>query len=375
LANLITITKFKPSNQVKKILLYFALFFGASFLQAQNHEEKTAIHNKVAEATIISELDLSKVPSGKITKYWLHIISSGLSQPVLVPVMVAKGKKEGPVLGLVAALHGNELNGIPVIQKVFEGLDINNLEGTVVGIPGLNAIGVNNEERRFNDGIDLNRGFPGKENGNRSQQYIHRTFQKLVRHFDYLIDMHTASFGRLNSLYVRADLRNDTIAKMARLHPADILLNSKGIPSTGDAIPMLRTLRAEAMLAGIPTITIEYGNPQVYQNEMIDRGVVGIQNILAHLKLTSNTIEEFSPVVLCKKSYWTYTDEGGLLEVLPDLAQKVQKGEKIAILKNPFGDILAEYFAPESGIIIGKSSNPVNQHGGRILHLGILEDQ
>lgn len=359
----------------KKILYFtFALLVGVTIIQAQSPMNEITIQNKTTEIEIISELDLSKAPTGKITKYWLHIISSGLSQPILVPVLVAKGKKEGEVVGLVAALHGNELNGIPVIQKVFEELDMDNLEGIVVGVPGLNVIGVNNEERRFNDHIDLNRGFPGKENGNRSQQYIHRIFQKLVRHFDYLIDMHTASFGRLNSLYVRADLQNDTIAEMARLHPADILLNSKGVPSTGDAIPMLRTLRAEAMLAGIPAITIEYGNPQVYQNEMIERGVIGVQNILSQLQLTSTPIKEFSPAVLCKKSYWIYTNEGGLLEVLPDLAQKVEKGEKIAILKNPFGETLAEYFAPESGIVIGKSSNPVNQHGGRILHLGILEE-
>lgn len=360
---------------MKNNLLYLTLVLGWTFLQAQNPEDKTIAHNTIAKAAIISELDLSQTPAGKITKYWLHIISSGLSQPILVPILVAKGKKQGPVLGLVAALHGNELNGIPVIQKVFEELDIDNLEGTVVGVPGLNVIGINNEERRFNDHIDLNRVFPGKQKGNRNQQYVYRIMDKLVRHFDYLIDMHTASFGRLNSLYVRADLQNETIAKMACLHPADILLNSKGIPSTGDAIPKLRTLRAEAMLAGIPAITIEYGNPQVYQNEIIERGVIGIQNILSHLELTVTPIKKFPPPISCKKSYWIYTDEGGLLEVLPNLAQKVEKGEKIAILKNPFGDILAEYFAPESGIVIGKSSNPINQHGGRILHLGILQEE
>jgi hypothetical protein len=36
-----------------------------------------------------------------------------------------------------------------------------------------------------------------------------------------------------------------------------------------------------------------------------------------------------------------------------------------------FGDVLCEYVAPEDGVVIGKSVNPVNQTGGRILHLGI----
>ena len=36
--------------------------------------------------------------------------------------MIARGKRDGPVLGLTAALHGNELNGIPLIQALFAAL-------------------------------------------------------------------------------------------------------------------------------------------------------------------------------------------------------------------------------------------------------------
>ena len=43
-------------------------------------------------------------------------------------------------------------------------------------------------------------------------------------------------------------------------------------------------------------------------------------------------------------------------------------------MKNIFGDVVKEYTAPENGVVIGKSVNPVNQSGGRILHLGILQD-
>ena len=51
----------------------------------------------------------------------------------------------------------------------------------------------------------------------------------------------------------------------------------------------------------------------------------------------------------------------------------LKKGDKIAVVKNAFGQVLKEYFAPEDGIVIGKSSNPANMSGGRIIHLGILE--
>ncbi|MEC7264912.1 MAG: peptidase M14, partial [Bacteroidota bacterium] len=60
-------------------------------------------------------------------------------------------------------------------------------------------------------------------------------------------------------------------------------------------------------------------------------------------------------------------------DVLVGLSQKVKKGDPIGMLKNPFGEVVEEVNAPEDGIVIGKSSNPVNISGGRIIHLGILE--
>ena len=57
----------------------------------------------------------------------------------------------------------------------------------------------------------------------------------------------------------------------------------------------------------------------------------------------------------------------------PKVTALVKKGEVIATMRNIFGDLMQEYLAPEDGIVIGKSVSPVNQTGGRILHLGILK--
>ncbi len=323
---------------------------------------------------IISSIDLASIPAGTTQHYYLHLINNGLGQAVYIPIMIAKGVEEGPVFGMVAAIHGNELNGIPIIQNVFKQIDAQQLKGTLIGVPGVNVVSMDRDRRRFVDEEDLNRNFPGKEKGNRSQQYVYKIKEKLLPHFDYLVDMHTASFGRLNSLYVRADLSNDLIAQMANLQDCDIILDSKGVPSTGDGIAMLRTFRAEAMLQGTPTITVEYGNPQVYQADIIARGEKGMLNIMRWLEMLDEPIEQFpTPPIVCKKSYWIYVEEGGLLEVPVALTQILKKGELIGVVKNLFGEVIQAYYAPEDGIVIGKSSNPVNMDGGRILHLGIIK--
>lgn len=322
----------------------------------------------------IEEINLDNQAPHQIKKYWLKLFDNGLSQPISIPVIIAKGDGSGPVLGLTAAIHGNELNGIKVIQEVLEQININELKGIIIAVPGLNQVSVTQDRRRFFDDEDLNRNFPGKEKGNRSQQYVWQINDKILSKIDYLIDMHTASFGRVNSLYVRADMDNEKMKQMALLQDADIILKNKGVPSAGDNISATRTMRAEAMLKGIPTITIEYGNPQVYQPEMTVRGVNGIKNVLNWLKMHDFEAPESSQAVLCKKSYWIYLDQGGLLEVPVKLNQIVEKDEIIGQLRNPFGEIIKTYKSPERGIVIGKSSNPVNMSGGRIIHLGILAD-
>lgn len=77
---------------------------------------------------------------------------------------------------------------------------------------------------------------------------------------------------------------------------------------------------------------------------------------------------------ICTHSYWIYTDIGGILTVLPDINTWVRKGQKIAVVTSIFGVLKKEYFSPEDGIIIGKATNPINQSGDRILHLGVVTD-
>lgn len=323
------------------------------------------------EVLTVQKIDLDNIPNGSIQKSWLQLGSDTQGNPITVPLLIAKGNSDGPVLGLTAAIHGNELNGIAIIQNTFENLDVSKLKGVLIGIPGINPISIANHKRKFIDDEDLNRNFPGKKDGNRSQQMAHQINTKILSHFDFHVDMHTASFGRVNSLYGRGDMTNDTLAIMLKLQQPDIIVSNKGKPSFGTSSG--QTMRAAALAQGIKSITVEYGNPQVYQPEMIARGEKGIDQLMKWLNMKMGSVVIPEPGNVCSNSYWLFTDQGGLLEIAVDLNEKVSKGQRIALLKSPFGEVLQEYHAPEDGIIVGKSTNPVNISGGRIIHLGILQ--
>jgi len=313
---------------------------------------------------VVDRIELDALPPGTRTHLWLRIADDSLGFAIKVPVLAVRGAHPGPTVGLTAAVHGDEVNGIPVIHSLFARLDPSRVHGTVVGIPVINVPAFRLHQRRMLEGVDLNHKFPGAPEGPIGDVYAYRLMDRAIRHFDVLVDLHTASRGRANCLYVRADLTNPRTARTAMLQRPHIVLHNP--PSDG-------TLRGAAAELGIPAITVEVGNPSRLQREVVRKTVIGLRSVLAeHGVIRRKAAAEGAPPVICRSSRWLYTDDGGLLEVLPQMVERVSKGQEIARLVDPFGQPLRTYMAPSDGIVIGRSMDPVAASGARILHLGVV---
>ncbi|MBD3187305.1 hypothetical protein GF325_10780 [Candidatus Bathyarchaeota archaeon] len=191
------------------------------------HKEQASLHPFEHEEPIqVKQFRVDDLPAGKISTLNVEIVTDALNIPITVPVIVAKGTKPGPVLGLTAALHGNELNGILVIQEFLQSVDPGALKGVIAGVPVVNVPGYLFNQREYFDGFDLNHIMPGKREGKRSEVYAYRLVNRIISQFNHLIDFHTASFGRINSHYVRANLAQVETARMARMQHTQIILHS-----------------------------------------------------------------------------------------------------------------------------------------------------
>ncbi|KAJ3112551.1 hypothetical protein HDU96_004435 [Phlyctochytrium bullatum] len=314
----------------------------------------------------MAHLDLQALPGGAVSRMWVALAEDGLNNPIRVPVIVAKGVKAGPVVGITAALHGNELNGIPLIHRLIREMNCKGLHGTLVAVPVTNTPGYLRSQRGYSEGTDLNRILPGKANGAAPQVYAHNLMERIVRHLDYLLDLHTASRGRVNSLYVRADMLNPRTRKMASLQNPQIIVHNKSPDGS---------LRGAAMDRGIAAITVEIGDPSRFQKRFVKNALLGVTNILCHLKMIPSEpdLPEYEPVI-CSRSFWIFADKGGVLSVVPEIYTWVRKGEPIAYIHSLFGGLVRTFHAPEDGIVIGKSVDPVCESGSRILHLGVVEE-
>ncbi|MBO6939183.1 MAG: succinylglutamate desuccinylase/aspartoacylase family protein [Deltaproteobacteria bacterium] len=313
----------------------------------------------------IDALVLSDLAPG-VHRLALTLIDDGAATPVRIPLIVVQGAHDGPTVGLTAAVHGNELNGIPTIHRLFKRLDPAEVRGTVVGATIVNVPGYLRYDRLFPDDRDLNRIFPGKPNGNESDVYAFRLVERLIAHFEVLLDLHTASFGRVNSYYVRADMNDAKTAMMARTLGAEIIVHNEGADGT---------LRACAADRGIAALTVEIGDPQVIDRGKVKESRVGLRDVLEELDVVDPDGERAPrKAVECDRSKWLYTDTGGILDVLPKLADRVEAGAPIAHLLDPWGQKVRTYRAPEAGVVVGRATNPVAPTGARILHLGHLAE-
>ncbi len=309
------------------------------------------------------DLKISSLKRGEIHRLQILLSDNSLGVPWRVPLIIIRGKGKGPTVGLTAALHGNELNGISTIFKLVKEIDPMKLMGTLVLVPISNVPGYLMNQRVFSDNVDLNRIMPGKPIGVPSNLYAHYFVTKIVSKFNYLLDLHTASHGRVNCLYLRADIENEETRTLAFLQNPQIIVRK--FDETG-------TLRAWANENNIPAITIEIGNPNAFQHSLIDETLDGILNTLKYLKMIDGEVEDMvTDATICDNSYWIYASKGGIVDVKAKLADEIEEGQIIAIVYDVFGQVKEEIKADRSGIVIGQNVSPNCDAGTRILHLGV----
>lgn len=319
--------------------------------------------NKIRTIKSKESLNINSLAKGEVHRFHIHVSDNSLGVPWRVPLIVLKGANPGPTLGVTAALHGNELNGIPTIFKLIDKINPQKLSGNLIMVPISNIPGYLHNIRYFTDNVDLNRIMPGNSKGNSSNLYAHYFISKIVKKFDYLLDLHTASFGRVNSLYIRADLENDQCRTLAYLQNPHIIVQK--YDDSG-------TLRSWANNHNIPCITIEIGNPNAFQHNLIDETLEGILNTMKHMKMIrgkrKNLIHD---TMICDKSYWIYAKKGGIVDVLPNLTDTIKKGQVIAKVYDVFGQVKETVLSDCDGIVIGKNVKPNCDAGTRLLHLGV----
>jgi len=283
--------------------------------------------------------------------------------PVELPVVVIRGRRPGPTLYVQAGLHGDELTGIDICRRALHDLDAEHLSGIIAAVPLANppahrsrTRGADAEER---GPIDANRVFPGSPGGLLTERIVNVLFEEFVRHADFTLDVHSALEGCTIAPFVYIDPDDDstgTLAMRERVGRAfgTPYLYFKGRGQKLGTSDMARSLRSQADVLRLPSISAEMGESGRVTQAYVPIGVRGVHNVLRALEMEPGEIDrpatqrEFRTITL------VHASEGGALRWSAELTDEVRAGQPIAEIVDVFGDPVEELESPVDGFVLRK---------------------
>ena len=313
--------------------------------------------------------DGGRVEPGETRNVRYTISETYMGDPVRIPVTIVNGSEPGPTGVLCAAAHGDELNGVEVVRTVAHDWDHDGLCGTLLCLPVLNVPGFLAQQRYLPIyDRDLNRSFPGSETGTSARRMANHIFENFIAPADFGLDFHTSTRGRTNMLHVRADTTNEGVERVAKSFGSNVIIDGDGPDGT---------LRHEATVAGVPTITIEMGEAHRFQRQLIDRALASVESVLAEFGMRSvgevrwpgwRTVIDGDA-----EKTWLRADAGGLVDMHYDGGDLVAEGESVCTITDPFKSDSEVVVAPFTGLLVGVLENPLVYPGNPLCHLVELD--
>jgi predicted deacylase len=292
------------------------------------------------------------------------------STPIEIPVYVFHSKKEGPILFVTAAIHGDEISGVEIIRRLHHTPRIKRLRGTLITIPVVNIYGFFLHSRYLPDRRDLNRQFPGSEKGSMASKLANLIMTEVVAHSTHGIDLHTGAIHRSNYPQTRFSHQCPQSAKLAEVFDA---------PLRVAATMRDGSLREATDNLNIPMIVYEGGEALRFDEFAIQIGVRGILNVMNFLEMFSPSLRKIRKKkkfnsAIAESTFWIRAPESGVMIKNKLLGEKVEKGGVLCIIVDPLGNNESKIKSPCSGVIIGKTNIPLVNEGDAIFHIAIFEN-
>jgi predicted deacylase len=304
---------------------------------------------------------------GESKKIDLPVVRLYTDTEIKMPVYVKRSRKDGPVIFVSAAVHGDELNGVEIIRRLIRRRSLKLKKGTLIFVPMVNVYGVLNQSRYMPDRRDLNRVFPGSARGSLAGRLAHIFLSEIVSKCDYGIDLHTGAIHRSNLPQVRANLDDVGTREMAEKFGVPVLLNSN-----------LRdgSLRESAVEHGVRILLYEAGEALRFDELSIRAGEKGVLNVLAHLDMIAkrkSSNKKITPFIAYSSS-WVRAVTSGFVDNKVQNGDQVAKGQVLAEIGDSFGEVQSEVLAGREGIIIGKQNIPLVQEGDAMFHIAYFKE-
>ena len=320
---------------------------------------------------VVSSLNTGDLEPGKKHLLYFQGVQMSTGQYWYVSVIVAKGAKPGKRFTLTSGVHGDEMSPVHTVQTVMNQLNVAELSGTVMAVLDIARPAMESMQRRWPSSgrglelIDMNREWPGNENGvSAVSRQAGLVFNRLLKpNTDLAMDFHTGTTGLDASAFHIGDMSIPDVKTMMMLYPVPMIWDNAAYPGV---------LHNAYIDAGIPCFTPEIGAARRLDLDMIPLFVEGTMNVFKHYGVIPGAVGRTAVdanVYIGKSAVPVLTTQGGFIELLVKLNAKVTPGQKVAIQRNAFGEVVAEYTSPVNGLIGGLRSDATSEPGNVLMFI------
>lgn len=283
-------------------------------------------------------------------------ILQGSKKKIRIPVKDAEplnvlcicGTNPGKSLVLTAGVHGCEYVGVETLKNIFKKLEPEMLSGNVILLPLTNRGGFYDGAKQVvpQDGINLNRAFPGNEHGSLAYRIAYAVEQHLYPAADFLVDLHSGDCNEtlyplvFFSVVGKEDVNRESLEAAKRL---TVPYRVRSEARNG--------LYSWAVQKGIPALLIERGGQGIWSKKEVDACTRDIEALLKHLCILTGDDPDMEQTEIIETVYEEAEAFGFWYpEVSPNMP--VFSGHLLGRLENEDGEIIQEIRAKFDGIVL-----------------------
>jgi predicted deacylase len=297
---------------------------------------------------------------------------------VSVSVVRVGSGRPGPVLMVIAAMHGTEYASVAALGRLIQEVEPADVSGTLVLVPVANRLAF--ETRTMYvcppDGKNLNRVFPGRPDGTYAEVLADLLWRKVASSADCIIDVHGGEiveglfpFAGAYAQDGRPEIGQTSRRAAEAFHPPYLVLNQLPAHLAGQG----QRLSLVGTNAGIPSVLVEAGERGRLEEADIHFIQAGVVNVMRLLDMLAEAVEPAREAPVVVRELPVIAHSTGLFHSTVSPGDRISVGQELGQVIDYLGRSVERFTSEWDGVVLGVIG-PAVVEGAMPLVIGVLAD-